>query len=162
MTCAAWAPPALAGNGGVSYTPTPQVTRVKCVRQCASHGRPRQGGTIRISGTGLSAVHQVTFLGGRGRSDNVRVPVRARSDRTLILKVPLSAPSGRLSLLAGGTCLVVLHSAVDGYAHDPDAAGPPPSYAAVDILRVEDGRVVEHRDVFQEIQDSTLHDNPMV
>jgi hypothetical protein len=97
------AAPASAGNGGVSYTPTPAVARVTCVKVCASHGRARQGGTLRIVGSGLSGVGKVTFLGVSGKSDDVSVTVHPKSDRRLTLKVPMGAMSGRLALVAPGT-----------------------------------------------------------
>jgi Peptidase family M23 len=97
------AAPASAGNGGVSFTPTPKVARVKCVKLCASHGRARQGGKVRLVGSGLSGVGTVTFLGTRGKSDDVTVTVHPRSDRKLIVRVPLNAMSGRLALLSAGT-----------------------------------------------------------
>jgi murein DD-endopeptidase MepM/ murein hydrolase activator NlpD len=97
------AAPASAGNGGVGFTPTPKVTRVKCVKLCASHGRARQTGSVRIVGSGLSGVGTVTFLGISGKSDDVSVTVHPTSDRSLTLKVPLNAMSGRLALIAPGT-----------------------------------------------------------
>jgi len=97
------ASPASAGNGGVSFTPTPKVTRVVCVKSCASRGRARQGGRVRLLGSGLSAVTKVTFTGARGKSDDVTVKVRPAGDSRINLKVPLNAMSGRLSLIAPGT-----------------------------------------------------------
>jgi Peptidase family M23 len=94
-----------AGNGGVGYTPTPHVVRVACVKQCASHGRPRQGGVIRLIGSSLSGVTKLTFLGGPGRSDDLSEAVKAASDHTLTVKVPLDAASGRLALAPGGAAM---------------------------------------------------------
>jgi hypothetical protein len=99
----AGAAPASAGNGGVGFTPTPKALRVTCVRVCASHGRARQGGTVRIVGSGLSGVGTVTFLGGAGRTDDVSLSVHPNSDRRLTIRVPLDAMSGRLALVSAGT-----------------------------------------------------------
>ena len=87
----------------MSFTPTPKVTRVVCVKSCASRGRARQGGRVRLLGSGLSAVTKVTFTGARGKSDDVTVKVRPAGDSRINLKVPLNAMSGRLSLIAPGT-----------------------------------------------------------
>jgi murein DD-endopeptidase MepM/ murein hydrolase activator NlpD len=97
------ASPAAAGNGGVGYTATPQVTRVVCVKTCASRGRARQGGIVRLVGSGLSGVAKVTFTGARGKADNVTVNVRPSGDRSIRIKVPLDAMSGRLALVAPGS-----------------------------------------------------------
>jgi murein DD-endopeptidase MepM/ murein hydrolase activator NlpD len=97
----ATAPVAEAGNGGVGYTPTPSVARVSCVKQCASRGRVRQGGTIRLIGSNLSGVSTVIFLGGAGKADDMPVSVSPTSDRRLNVKVPMNATSGRLSVETG-------------------------------------------------------------
>jgi murein DD-endopeptidase MepM/ murein hydrolase activator NlpD len=118
------APPALAGNGGVGYTATPKVTRIKCLRSCASRGRTRQGGVIRLLGSGLSGVTQVTFMGGRGRADDVKVKVRPRSDRWLRIRVPWGADSGPLGLVAGSSVVVSARTAALGIL---PARPPPPT-----------------------------------
>lgn len=76
---------------------TPRISSVSCLRSCASRRRARPGSTLRVVGTGLSGVRWVTFLGGRGKSDDARVKVRSGSDRRLNVKVPLGAVTGPLS-----------------------------------------------------------------
>ncbi|HKN94597.1 MAG TPA: peptidoglycan DD-metalloendopeptidase family protein [Thermoleophilaceae bacterium] len=73
------------------------------MRSCASHRRARDGGKLRLVGSGLSGVTKVTFLGARGKSDDVSVNVRPSSDRSINVKVPFNAMSGRLALTAPGT-----------------------------------------------------------
>jgi murein DD-endopeptidase MepM/ murein hydrolase activator NlpD len=119
-----FASPAAAGNGGVSFTPTPKVSRLVCVKSCASRGRARQGGTVRLVGSGLSGVTQVTFLGARGKTDDVTVKVRPSGDRAIAVKVPLNAMSGRLALTAPGT--VTTSSTTPSLTILP-APPPPPS-----------------------------------
>jgi len=118
------AAPASAGNGGAGYTPTPQVARVTCVKLCASHGRARQSGTVRIVGTGLSGVGKVTFLGAAGKSDDVAVTVRPKSDRSLTLKVPMNAMSGRMALVSTGTVTTTARTPSLGILPPPP---PPPT-----------------------------------
>jgi murein DD-endopeptidase MepM/ murein hydrolase activator NlpD len=77
------------------------VARVSCVKQCASRGRVRQGGTIRLIGSNLSGVSTVIFLGGAGKADDMPVSVSPTSDRRLNVKVPMNATSGRLSVETG-------------------------------------------------------------
>lgn len=121
---ALWVPPALAGNGGVGYTPTPKVARIVCVRSCASHGRARDGGKLRLLGSGLSGVKKVTFVGGRGKSDDASVNVRPSSNRRITVKVPMDAMSGRLALVAPGS---VTASATTARLSILPPPPPPPS-----------------------------------
>jgi murein DD-endopeptidase MepM/ murein hydrolase activator NlpD len=111
-----------AGNGGVGYTPTPSVARISCVKQCASRGRVRQGGMIRLIGSNLSAVNRVTFVGGPGKSDDVSVSVSPTSNRKLNVKVPMNAPSGRLSLQAGDAVTTSAKTNVLGILPPPPPA----------------------------------------
>jgi murein DD-endopeptidase MepM/ murein hydrolase activator NlpD len=118
------ASPASAGNGGVGYMATPKVNRIVCVKSCASRGRARQGGIVRLVGSGLSGVAKVIFLGARGKSDDVTVRVRSSVDSRINVKVPLSAMSGRLALQAPGT---VSASATTPQLTILPAPPPPPS-----------------------------------
>jgi hypothetical protein len=124
VATAVCASPAAAGNGGVGYTATPQVKRVVCVKTCASRGRARQGGTVRLVGSGLSGVAKVTFTGARGKSDDVTVNVRPSGDRSIRIRVPLNAMSGRLALVAPGS---VTTSATTQPLTILPAPPPPPS-----------------------------------
>src|SRR4051794_34600419 len=47
------------GTGGAGFTATPTISAVKCVSACASRKRPRVGSTLRLTGSGMSAVTQV-------------------------------------------------------------------------------------------------------
>src|SRR5207237_660632 len=84
----------------------------------------RQGGSVRLIGSGLSGVTKVTFLGARGKSDDVSVNVRSAGDRSITLKIPLNAKSGRLALTAPGT---VTTSATTSSVAILPAPPPPPS-----------------------------------
>ena len=52
------------------YLATPVVSKVTCLRRCASRGRAQGGSTLKISGTSLDSVVQVRFHGSYGRSDD--------------------------------------------------------------------------------------------
>jgi Peptidase family M23 len=108
----------------VSFTPTPSIAKVACAKLCASHGRARQGGMVRILGSGLSGVVKVTFLGVAGKSDDVSLPVRPKSDRSLSLKVPLNAMSGRLALVTSGSVTTTARTKPLGILPPPP---PPPT-----------------------------------
>lgn len=54
----------------------------------------QNGGAVRLKGSRLSYASKVVFLGGRGRADDVAVPVKPSSDTKLSVRVPLDARSG--------------------------------------------------------------------
>ena len=95
------ATPASAQNGGATYVPVPEITSVSCAKTCASAGRARAGGKLRVRGRNLAAVTRVVFHGGSGTADDASVRVRPRSDRTVVVAVPIEARSGPLSVTAG-------------------------------------------------------------
>jgi murein DD-endopeptidase MepM/ murein hydrolase activator NlpD len=93
------APSGAAGSGGgATYVAKPRITKVKCIRRCASRRRARGGSTIRISGTDLGSVRKATFHGTYGRGDDLNVPVRGGSATRLSARVPMGAISGPISV----------------------------------------------------------------
>lgn len=79
---------------------------------------------MRLIGSGLSGVTKATFLGARGKSDDVSESARPRGDRSITLRVPLDAMSGRLALAASGA---VTTSATTPTLTILPAPPPPPS-----------------------------------
>ena len=69
------------GGGGAEYVAKPAITKVSCVRRCASRHRAQGGSTIRISGHDLDGVVKVVFRGSYGRGDDTSTPVRPRGLR---------------------------------------------------------------------------------
>ena len=99
LACAAAvaATPGTAGaqtGGGTQFEETPVVTKVACVKACAKRMRPRAGSTLRLRGSGLSGVTDVTFQGVPGTDDDVKAPVTRRSARSAWVVVPAGAASG--------------------------------------------------------------------
>jgi murein DD-endopeptidase MepM/ murein hydrolase activator NlpD len=86
------------------YIATPKVTKVSCLRKCASKGRLRGGSMMKITGTELAGVNQLTYLGSYGSGDDVAVKVRAGSNTRLHARVPIGAVTGPIVLTnaAGG------------------------------------------------------------
>ena len=68
------------GGGGGMYVATPKVSKVSCVRRCASRSRAQGGSTVKLTGSGLASAAKVVFNGSYGRGDDQSVPVRPRSD----------------------------------------------------------------------------------
>ena len=101
---AAPAAAAQSSGGGTVYVATPKVSKVTCLRTCASKGRARGGSVLKVTGTALASVNQVTYLGSYGSGDDVSVKVRAGSDHRINARVPLGAVTGPISLstAAGG------------------------------------------------------------
>ena len=103
VAAAAAASPAAAGaqtgGGGAQFEETPVVKQVTCVKACANRKRPRAGSTLRLRGSGLSGVANVTFQGVPGTEDDVKAPVTRKSAGSAWVVVPAGAASGPLVAL---------------------------------------------------------------
>jgi murein DD-endopeptidase MepM/ murein hydrolase activator NlpD len=104
ILCAAAAAPSTAagedgsGGGGTVYVATPKVTKVICLRSCASRKRLRGGSVLVVTGSELAAVNQLTFDGSYGKGDDVTVRVRAGGSSRVQARVPIGAVTGPISL----------------------------------------------------------------
>jgi murein DD-endopeptidase MepM/ murein hydrolase activator NlpD len=102
ILCAAVAAPSAASaqssGGGTMYVATPKVAKVTCLRKCASEHRARGGSVIKVVGTELAGVNQLTYMGSYGKADNVTVRVRAGSNSRVQSRVPLGAVTGPIEL----------------------------------------------------------------
>ena len=56
--------------------------------------RARGGSVLKIVGTELAGVNQLTYLGSYGSGDDVTVKVRAGSDTRINARVPIGAVTG--------------------------------------------------------------------
>lgn len=83
-----------ASGGGRAYVAKPVIQAVACTSGCVRKTRVHNGGAVRLKGRKLSHASKVVFLGGRGRGDDVAVPVKPSSDTKLSVKVPYDASSG--------------------------------------------------------------------
>jgi murein DD-endopeptidase MepM/ murein hydrolase activator NlpD len=95
---AAPAAAAQSSGGGTIYVATPKVSKVTCLRSCGSKQRARGGSVLKVTGTALAGVTQVTYLGGYGSGDDTIVKVRAGSDHRINVRVPIGAVTGPISL----------------------------------------------------------------
>src|SRR4051812_24224017 len=86
------------GGGGAMYVAKQKLTKVKCIRRCASHRRARGGSTLRLTGTDLGGVRFMTFHGTYGRGDDITVRVRSGSATRLNAPVPLGAITAPVSV----------------------------------------------------------------
>ena len=101
MLCGLVAAPAASGQssgGGTVYVATPKVSKVTCLRKCASRNRARGGSVLKIVGTELAGVNAVTYLGSYGNADDSTVKVRAGSDHRINARVPIGAVTGPIAL----------------------------------------------------------------
>ena len=112
------------GGGGGIYVATPKVSKVTCVRRCASKSRAQGGSTIKLTGSGLASAAKVIFNGSYGRGDDQSVPVRSRSDSALSVRVPVGAVTGPITVVTAQQGQVQGHRADRDPA--PAAAGPEP------------------------------------
>jgi murein DD-endopeptidase MepM/ murein hydrolase activator NlpD len=101
---AAPAAAAQSSGGGTVYVATPKVSKVTCLRRCGSKQRARGGSVLKVTGTALGSVTQVTYLGSHGSGDDATVKVRPGSDHRINARVPIGAVTGPISLstAAGG------------------------------------------------------------
>jgi murein DD-endopeptidase MepM/ murein hydrolase activator NlpD len=101
IVCAAVAAPPAASaqtGGGTAYVATPKVSKVTCLRKCASRKRLRGGSVMKVTGTELAAVNALTFNGSYGKGDDVTIRVRPGSNTRVQARVPLGAVTGPISL----------------------------------------------------------------
>ena len=101
---AAPAAAAQSSGGGTVYVATPKVSKITCLRSCASKHRARGGSVLKVTGTALASVTQVTYLGSYGSGDDVSAKVRSGGDHRINARVPIGAVTGPISLstAAGG------------------------------------------------------------
>lgn len=88
-------------TGGATFVPQPHIRSVKCVSGCASHGRVKSGGLLRLRGSDLVTTRKVIFLGRGGDADDAAASVQPTSNSQLEVRVPYSAQSGPLVAYAG-------------------------------------------------------------
>jgi murein DD-endopeptidase MepM/ murein hydrolase activator NlpD len=91
---------AQAQTGGGVFVAKPQLTKVTCLRGCASRKRAQGGSTLKLTGNSLDGVTRVVFHGSRGRSDDVQAKVRSGGAHRLNTKVPVGAVTGPVSVLS--------------------------------------------------------------
>ncbi len=89
------------GDGGAVFVAKPEITKVSCVRRCASRHRAQGASTIRIRGHDLDGVVKVVFRGSYGRGDDTSAPVRGAGSTRLSAKVPIGAVTGPIALSTG-------------------------------------------------------------
>ena len=89
-------------GGGAVWVAKPAISKVSCLRGCASRRRAQGGSTLKITGSALGSVAKIVFHGSQGRGDDVESKVRAGSSGRLNARVPVGAVSGPVSLVTGG------------------------------------------------------------
>jgi murein DD-endopeptidase MepM/ murein hydrolase activator NlpD len=119
------------GGGGGTYVATPKVSKVTCMRRCASKSRAQGGSTIKLAGSGLSSAAKVVFSGSYGHGDDLTVSVRSHSDTTLSVRVPVGAVTGPVR--------VVTAEQAQSKPTAPIAILPPPPPAPNPVLSLVPG-----------------------
>ena len=74
------------------------VREVECVRGCADGGAASPGSVVRVRGRSMAMVRWVVFLAGTGPGDDVVASVLRARRRSVDVRVPEGATSGRLRL----------------------------------------------------------------
>ena len=102
------------------------VSAVECVRGCGPGGAARVGGVVRVRGRSMALVRWVVFLAGPGPRDDVVATVLRARRRSVDVRVPDGAGTGRVRLRNGDGAPAkpsVASIAIAGVA----AAAPPPA-----------------------------------
>jgi len=127
---------AQSGGGGATYVATPEVTKVSCLRRCASRRRAQGASTLRVSGSALAAAREVTFHGSYGSGDDAVVKVRAGSDTSLTVRVPVGAITGPLSVTTG-------HDVSSAQTKPLPILPPPPPAPNAELTPVPGGEAMQ-------------------
>lgn len=90
---------AASDGGGTVFVAKPEVTKVSCLRKCASRHRAQGGSTVKIAGDELEDVTAVVFMGSTGRADDAHTKVRSGSSKRVQAKVPIGAVTGPVSVV---------------------------------------------------------------
>jgi murein DD-endopeptidase MepM/ murein hydrolase activator NlpD len=89
---------AVSSGGGVTFVETPKITKVKCVRRCATNKRVQGGSTVRFAGKSLAKVTVATFHGTTGSKDDVKTTVTTLGATRAQVNVPRKAVSGPVTV----------------------------------------------------------------
>jgi murein DD-endopeptidase MepM/ murein hydrolase activator NlpD len=116
-------------GGGLLVPGVPKIKDIVCVSGCTEIRASSAGGTVQVSGTGMTRVNVVRFPARKG---NLRsVPVE-RSSTSLVVKVPKGAITGRIRVVSSTGSL-------SAPAPRTLKIGPPPP-AQNSPLRISDAR----------------------
>ena len=92
-------------GGGAPPVPRPSLRLLSCVSRCSGNATAastggkvsvQPKGILRVRGRNLGQVSTVVFAGVDGPSDDVRAPVRRRTDDQITFRAPTEAPVGPL------------------------------------------------------------------
>jgi murein DD-endopeptidase MepM/ murein hydrolase activator NlpD len=89
---------AVSSGGGATFVETPKITKVKCIRRCATDKRVQGGSTVRVAGRSLTKVTVATFHGTTGSKDDMETSVTALGASTVRVEVPRKAVSGPVTV----------------------------------------------------------------
>jgi murein DD-endopeptidase MepM/ murein hydrolase activator NlpD len=89
---------AVTSGGGVTFIETPKITKVNCVKRCATNKRVQGGSTVRLAGRSLSKVTVATFHGTTGTKDDVETTVTVLGASRARVNVPRKAVSGPVTV----------------------------------------------------------------
>src|SRR5688572_27299671 len=93
------APSAAVANstgGGAYQSPAASIASVQCRMDCVDRRTAKPGSLVRLKGRAMKRVKLVTFVGAPGRRDDVTVPAEQSTPRSVVVRVPVNAVSGRV------------------------------------------------------------------
>jgi murein DD-endopeptidase MepM/ murein hydrolase activator NlpD len=84
-------------GGGLLIPGVPEVKDIVCISGCTKIRASSPGGTVQVTGTGMSRVELVSFPADKG---SVRVEPRSNSSTSLLVRVPQTAVTGRIRVVS--------------------------------------------------------------
>ena len=83
-------------GGGAYMSPAASIGSVSCRIDCVNRRTAKPGSLLRLVGRSMKRVKTVTFVGAPGPRDDVTVPAEQTTPRSVVVRVPANAVSGRL------------------------------------------------------------------
>ncbi|MEX0620361.1 MAG: M23 family metallopeptidase [Solirubrobacterales bacterium] len=118
-------------GGGLLIPGVPRIDNIICISGCTKIRASSPGGTVQLSGTGMTRVKSVSFAGVKGKG-KVQTEPTGKSATTLLVEVPKGAVTGPVRVLSS-----------TGSYSSPSAQtleiGPPPPRQA-SPLRISDAQ----------------------
>jgi murein DD-endopeptidase MepM/ murein hydrolase activator NlpD len=154
---------ALAGAGGAgaqeqALSAPAVVSDIACVRACAPDGAASAGSVVRVRGRTMARVRWVVFLAGRGPADDAVAPALRARRRSVDVRVPEGALSGRVRLrnddgspAKPSVATVTIRGAAPGVP-----AGRAPAIPDRDTTDAIDAHVDRSKVFFDDGRDATL------
>jgi murein DD-endopeptidase MepM/ murein hydrolase activator NlpD len=112
-------------TGGAASPSTPAwISSVTCRTDCVDPRTARPGSLLRLKGGAMKRVRHVTFVGAPGPRDDTSAPPAESTPRSVVVRVPDGAVSGRLRVRTSDGALSRPSAVTIGVGGSEAPAGP--------------------------------------